>query len=104
MSTLLVTGGAGFIGSNFVHMIRRERPEWPIVVLDALTYAGNLANLDRLDGVSFRKGDIANAEDVRHAFEEAGAGCRVVHFAAESHVDRSISSSAAFLRTNVIGT
>jgi len=103
MSTLLVTGGAGFIGSNFVHLVRLLRPEWRIVVLDALTYAGNRANLDGLD-LAFVEGDIAEPAAVRAAFEEAGRGCRVVHFAAESHVDRSIASCAPFLRTNVIGT
>ena len=71
MSTLLVTGGAGFIGSNFVHLVRAQRPEWRIVVLDALTYAGNRANLDGLDGITFLRGDIAEPTDVQTAFEEA---------------------------------
>jgi len=103
MSSLLVTGGAGFIGSNFVHLLRRLRPEWRVVVLDALTYAGNRANLEGT-GAAFVHGDVADPDAVHAAFEEAGRGCRVVHFAAESHVDRSIESCAPFLRTNVIGT
>jgi len=103
MSTLLVTGGAGFIGSNFVHLVRRQRPGWRVVVLDALTYAGNLANLEGTESV-FVQGDVADPADVNAAFEEAGRGCVVVHFAAESHVDRSIESCAPFLRTNLVGT
>ncbi len=103
MSSLLVTGGAGFIGSNFIRLIRRLRPEWRIVNLDALTYAGNLANLDGVEQ-EFVKGDITNPDDVRRAFEIVGKGARVVHFAAESHVDRSIRSSQVFLDTNIVGT
>lgn len=103
MSSLLVTGGAGFIGSNFIRLIRRLRPEWRVVNLDALTYAGNLANLDGVEQ-EFVKGDITNPDDVRRAFEVVGDGARVVHFAAESHVDRSIRSSKVFLDTNIVGT
>jgi len=104
--TLLVTGSAGFIGSNFVRLVRRERPTWRVVSIDALTYAGNLANLAGLEDDplhEFLKGDIADSGDVARAFEIAGTAS-VVNFAAESHVDRSIRSNDPFLRTNVIGT
>lgn len=101
---LLVTGGAGFIGSNFVHYWLREHPEDEIVTLDALTYAGNLENLaifEENPNHSFVKGDICDPVAVREAMK----GCDwVVHFAAESHVDRSIHDPAAFVRTNVLGT
>ena len=101
---LLVTGGLGFIGSNFVRLVLAERPSWDIVNLDAVTYAGNPANLEDVAGdprYRFIKGDVTDA--ARSA--EAMAGCEaVVHFAAESHVDRSILSSEPFVRTNVLGT
>ena len=108
-TTCLVTGGAGFIGSNFVHMLAELRPDWRIVNLDALTYAGNLENLEGLRTratYSFVHGDITRPADVERAFE----ACRkadpllVVHFAAESHVDRSIQSGLPFVTTNVAGT
>jgi dTDP-glucose 4,6-dehydratase len=110
--TVLVTGGAGFIGSNFLHFLARERPDWKLVNLDALTYAGNLENLTALErhpGYAFVRGDITVEEDVAAAFERAqelgGDGpLSVVHFAAESHVDRSILSGLPFVRTNVLGT
>jgi dTDP-glucose 4,6-dehydratase len=106
--TILVTGGAGFIGSNFVHLLVEERPDWRIVNLDALTYAGNLENLTAIEGhpgYTFVKGDVAEEADVRRAFEAAGDGdVDVVHFAAESHVDRSIVSGVPFVRSNVLGT
>ena len=103
MTTLLVTGGAGFIGANFVHYWRRHHPDDQIVVLDALTYAGNLANLAGADGIEFIHGDIRDTALVEqlltgHAIDQ------VVHFAAESHVDRSIHGPAAFIDTNVLGT
>ena len=101
---LLVTGGAGFIGSNYVHHVLREHPEDSVVVLDLLTYAGNLENLAGCEGdprFRFEKGDIADAEIVDRLVKECDA---VVHFAAESHVDRSISDPASFVRTNVLGT
>ena len=101
---LLVTGGAGFIGSNYVHHILREHPEDEIVVLDLLTYAGNLENLKAAEGnprFRFVKGDIADPAVVNPLVSECDA---VVHFAAESHVDRSIVDPAAFVRTNVLGT
>ena len=106
--TLIVTGGAGFIGSNFIHLAARERPDWKIVNLDALTYAGNLGNLAAVEGragYQFLRGDVAVEGDVRRAFEAAGEGAvSVVHFAAESHVDRSIQSGLPFVRSNVMGT
>ena len=103
--TYLVTGGAGFIGSNFVHFLAEKRPGCGIVVLDKLTYAGNLESLaDLMERIVFLKGDIAVPEEAAMAFDAAGDEVCVVHFAAESHVDRSIESAAPFLRTNVEGT
>jgi len=100
---VLVTGGAGFIGSNFVRMLLEQRPDWTIVNIDALTYAGNPANLEGLDRQRhvFVRGDIRDRAKVRGAMTGCSA---VVHFAAESHVDRSISDAAPFLTTNVLGT
>jgi dTDP-glucose 4,6-dehydratase len=106
--TLLVTGGAGFIGSNFIHLIVGERPDWKVVNLDALTYAGNLENLTEIEshpGYEFVHGDIVQEADVQRAFEVCGEGpLSVVHFAAESHVDRSIVSGLPFVQANVVGT
>ncbi len=100
---LLVTGGAGFIGSNFVHRTLEKHPDWKLVVLDKLTYAGNLKNLEpelsegRCAFVQMDICDPAVLDQVR--------GCdAVIHFAAESHVDRSIEDASAFVRTNVDGT
>ncbi len=106
MTTVLVTGGAGFIGSNFVHFLRRQRPEWQIFNLDLLTYAGNPENLADLTGDSrytFIKGDVADRELVQAVFARYPIS-HVVHFAAESHVDRSILAPEVFVRTNVLGT
>jgi dTDP-glucose 4,6-dehydratase len=106
MTNILITGGAGFIGTNFVLQWRRSHPDDQIVVLDALTYAGNRGNLDALAGdesFHFVHGDICDASLVKGLFERHDFQ-RVVHFAAESHVDRSIVSSEAFVRTNVLGT
>ena len=104
--TILVTGGAGFIGANFVHYQLKEHPEDRVVCLDALTYAGNLENLtEALQNPRFRfvKGDIADRETVNALFEEEKPDI-VVNFAAESHVDRSITQPELFLRTNILGT
>jgi len=105
--SVLVTGGAGFIGSNFVHLLHEERPDLRVVNFDALTYAGNLANLEGIeegDGYAFVRGDIAEPDDVKRAFDACEGEVRVVHLAAESHVDRSIQSGLPFVRTNVTGT
>ncbi len=102
MRTLLVTGGAGFIGSNFVHHVLRNT-DLAVTVLDSLTYAGNLASLEGLppERFTFVRGDIADAELVDGLVGSVDA---VVHFAAESHNDNSLHDPAPFLRTNVIGT
>jgi len=100
----LVTGGAGFIGSNFIHYIFGKYPDAEIINLDKLTYAGNLENLRGLENnkaYKFVKGDIADASVVDELVKEVDV---VVHFAAESHVDRSITGPAEFVRTNVVGT
>lgn len=97
---ILVTGGAGFIGSNFVHYYLKNHPKDNLVVLDKLTYAGHKVNLKGLD-LEFIKGDIANPKIVDKAF--AGIDI-VVHFAAESHVDRSIIGPEEFIKTNIVGT
>ncbi len=104
MRTILVTGGAGFIGSNFVHFVRKHRPGLKIINLDVLTYSGNLENLASLEGDSnyeFVKGDIVDRGVVDPLVARVDA---VVHFAAESHVDRSILDSGPFVRSNVQGT
>ena len=104
MTTVLVTGGAGFIGSNFVRNLLATDPEVRVVNFDALTYAGNLANLADVAGnprYTFVKGDVTDREQVRAAMSGV---TDVIHFAAESHVDRSIQDSGPFVRTNVIGT
>ena len=101
---ILVTGGAGFIGSHFVKLLRRERPEVEITVLDKLTYAGNPANLAELDGTPgyrFLHGDICDEELVDGASKEVDA---IVNFAAETHVDRSLMDAYAFIETDVRGT
>ena len=106
MRKLLVTGGAGFIGGNFVHYWYRHYRGDRIVVLDALTYAGNIATLEPMlsDGaITFVRGDIADRALVERLLHEHDIDT-VVHFAAESHVDRSIVDPDAFVRTNVLGT
>jgi len=99
---VLVTGGAGFIGSNYVRYALGHHPDWSLVVLDKLTYAGNLDNLAGLmERIEFVRGDIASPADVAKAM----AGCEaVINFAAESHVDRSLLDCRPFVRTNVEGT
>ena len=103
MAELLVTGGAGFIGANFVHYWRARHPQDGIVVLDALTYAGNPENLTGLGDVDLIEGDICDTPLVEYLMGERGIDT-IVHFAAESHVDRSITGPDAFVTTNVIGT
>jgi dTDP-glucose 4,6-dehydratase len=101
---LLVTGGAGFIGSNFIHYILKKYPDYKIVNLDLLTYAGNLENLKDLEGnpnYKFVKGDIADHKIVNELVKDADI---IVNFAAESHVDRSILDANDFIRTNIVGT
>lgn len=103
---ILVTGGAGFIGSNFIYYELKNHPEDRIVCLDALTYAGNLETLDealKYDDFRFVKGDIADRDAVYQLFEEESFDI-VVNFAAESHVDRSIENPEIFLKTNIMGT
>jgi dTDP-glucose 4,6-dehydratase len=101
---ILVTGGAGFIGSNFIIYMMEKYPDYEIVNLDKLTYAGNLENLKSVENnpnYNFIQGDICDKEIVRKAMVRCDT---VVHFAAESHVDRSITGPAIFVQTNVIGT
>ena len=103
---LLVTGGAGFIGSSFVRYVLRSQPGVEIVNYDLLTYAGNLRNLDEVASdarYTFVRGDIANNDSVRAVFEAHRIDA-VVNFAAETHVDRSIEDSTPFVRSNVVGT
>jgi dTDP-glucose 4,6-dehydratase len=105
---LLVTGGCGFIGSNFIHMVLRERPDVVVCNLDKLTYAGNPANLDSVardypGRYTFERADVADADAVRAVLRKHRPQA-VVHFAAESHVDRSIADPAPFVHTNVLGT
>jgi dTDP-glucose 4,6-dehydratase len=101
---IFITGGAGFIGTNFILYMMKKYPDYQIVNFDKLTYAGNLNNLKEVENnsnYSFVKGDICNPEEVKPAM----TGCDwVVHFAAESHVDRSIMDPDTFVRTNILGT
>lgn len=103
MKNIIVTGGAGFIGSNFVHYVYKERPDWHITVLDALTYAGNKENLKGLDEsrVTFVEGNICDEALVDKLVADTDT---VVHFAAESHNDNSLANPRPFLDSNIIGT
>jgi len=103
MRTILVTGGAGFIGSNFIRYMLKRYPRLKIVNLDKLTYSGNIANLKDVEKnphYKFIKGDICNVKTVAFAVKDCDA---IINFAAESHVDRSIKDATAFIKTNVIG-
>ena len=107
MRTYLVTGGAGFIGSNYIHyMFKKYGDTIRIINVDKLTYAGNLENLKDIedrDNYTFVKADICDSDAINKIFEENDID-RVVHFAAESHVDRSIKNPDVFVKTNVLGT
>lgn len=102
-NTILITGGAGFIGSNLVHRLHGRHPGQRILVLDKLTYAADPKELEGLDRVELVVGDIQNLELVRHLLERNHVG-RIFHLAAESHVDRSITGPSAFIQTNLLGT
>ena len=106
MRNLLITGGAGFIGSNFVHYVLEHHPDYHVVVYDKLTYAGNLDNLrDVSDGprYSFVQGDIHDTEYVDQVVREHKIDA-IVNFAAETHVDRSLMEPGSFILTDVYGT
>jgi len=99
---LLVTGGAGFIGSNFVHYMLKKHPDCKLIILDKLTYAGNIDNLkDVMNKITFLKGDICVRKDVEKAVKNCDA---ILNFAAETHVDRSIIEAGTFVKTDVLGT
>src|SRR4051812_38062860 len=105
MPPLMVTGGCGFIGSNFIRHLLETDAKVEVVNFDALTYAGNLANLSDLAGnkrYTFVRGDVTDRDAVRRVVKPGVSG--IIHFAAESHVDRSIQDSGPFVRTNVVGT
>ena len=104
--TIIVTGGAGFIGSNFIFYMLKKHSEYRIICLDKLTYAGNLSTLQPVmdrENFRFAKMDICDRDGVYRLFEEEHPDM-VVNFAAESHVDRSIENPEVFLQTNIIGT
>ena len=103
-NNILITGAAGFIGSNFVEYFNKVHPEYKLIILDKLTYAGNIHNLDKvIDKITFIKGDICDFEQVKKIFEDYNIN-GVIHFAAESHVDNSIKTPFIFTQTNVLGT
>lgn len=104
--TIMITGGAGFIGSHLVRLFVHKYPEYRIVNLDALTYAGNLENLEDVENCPnylFEKGDITDQDAINAQFEKYAFDA-IIHLAAESHVDRSIADPLAFIKTNVMGT
>ena len=106
MKKILITGGAGFIGSHVVRLFVNQYPDYHIYNMDALTYAGNLENLRDIDSKSnytFLKGDISDPSFVSHVFDSYKF-TDVIHLAAESHVDRSISAPLEFAKTNILGT
>ncbi len=106
MKVYLVTGGAGFIGSNYIHFMMKKYDDIQIINVDKLTYAGNLENLrdlEKKDNYHFIKADICDADIINGIFQNYDID-RVVHFAAESHVDRSIKTPGVFVKTNVLGT
>jgi dTDP-glucose 4,6-dehydratase len=106
--SVLITGGAGFIGSNYIHYHRSKYPDDIIINLDKLTYAGNLDNLKDFEKYFFIQGDICDAELVNSicegSYKKIPKPDTIIHFAAESHVDRSIEGPASFIQTNVVGT
>lgn len=102
MKKLLVTGGAGFIGSNFVYLVRKERPDWQITVIDKLSYAGDIATLEPLlNEIEFVTGDICDEALLDKLVSECDV---IVHFAAESHNDNSLANPWPFIESNLIGT
>ena len=103
MGSVLITGGAGFIGSNFAHFWAKEKPLDQIIVLDKLTYAADVRNLDGINNIRLVVGDIQNLELARHLMDSFEIRT-LVNFAAESHVDNSIKGPAAFIQTNLVGT
>src|SRR6266542_5462706 len=108
MKTVLITGGAGFIGSNYVRYALQQHDDWRVVVFDKLTYAGNLDNLQDVaeqfrDRYSFVRGDIADRDAVFGAVREHGVQL-IVNFAADTHVDRSLMDPGSFIMTDVYGT
>ena len=103
---ILITGGAGFIGSHVIRLFIEKYPDYRIVNLDALTYAGNLENLkdiEKAPNYTFVKGDITDADAMQNVFRDYQID-NVIHLAAESHVDRSIANPLSFIMTNIVGT